>query len=144
MTNRERMDRWFVELWDKRNAGIIDEMIDPECERHGLPGTDNGPAGFKPFYALFGAAFRRVTVRIEDHIDAGDRIANASPHRYRDGAVPQRPHRRDLAELGSARAADVDRPRTDRRVRRGDARAHEAEALARIAAASTIRCSIDA
>jgi hypothetical protein len=74
MTLRDQLDRWFDELWVRRNAAIIDEMVDPECTIHGLPGTKHGPAGFRPFYELFSRAFSRIELRIDESVEAGDTI----------------------------------------------------------------------
>ena len=74
MTNRDLLDCWFAELWVKRNPAIIDEMVDPECTIHGLPGVKHGPAGFRPFHELFTRAFSRVEIHVDDALEAGDRI----------------------------------------------------------------------
>jgi hypothetical protein len=74
-TNRALIDRWFSELWGKRNAGIIDEMVHPDCHIWGLPGSKHGPAGFKPFYKAFGDAFPKVALTVEDSVENGDKIA---------------------------------------------------------------------
>ena len=75
MSNRKLLELWFSELWAKKNPAIIDEMIDPDCKTHGLPEAMHGPAGFKPFYEVFGAAFANVDIRVEDTIELGDKIA---------------------------------------------------------------------
>src|SRR5262249_42122887 len=75
MTNREVMERWFEELWGKRNWKIIDEMVDPDCKIYGLPGASHGPSGFRPFVELFGAAFPEVEIRVDEAVEAGDRVA---------------------------------------------------------------------
>jgi hypothetical protein len=89
MTLRDRLDRWFLELWVRRNGAIIDEMVDPECTIHGLPGEKHGPAGLRPFYELFGRAFSRVEVRIDDSVESGDKIGFRCTMTVlaRDGAV---------------------------------------------------------
>ncbi len=74
-TLRDRLDRWFEELWVHRNGAMIDEMVDPECTVHGLPGAKHGPAGFRPFYELFCRAFSRMEIRIDESVESGDRIA---------------------------------------------------------------------
>jgi hypothetical protein len=74
MTLRDRLDRWFLELWVHRNGAIIDEMVHSECTIHGLPGEKQGPAGLRPFYELFCRAFSRVEVKIDDSVESGDTI----------------------------------------------------------------------
>jgi hypothetical protein len=74
MTLRDRLDRWFEELWVRRNGAIIDEMVDPECTIHGLPGVKHGPNGLRPFYELLGRAFSRMEIRIDESVEEGDRI----------------------------------------------------------------------
>jgi hypothetical protein len=74
MTLRERIDRWFLELWVRRNGAILDEVVHPECTIHGIPGVKHGPAGLRPFYELFGRAFSRIEARVEDSVESGDKI----------------------------------------------------------------------
>ncbi len=75
MSNRDVLERWFDELWTKRNSSIIDELVDPDCRTHGLPSALHGPSGFRLFYNLFGSAFRSVRIHIDEVIESGDRIA---------------------------------------------------------------------
>jgi hypothetical protein len=75
MKNRKHLERWFEELWTKRNPEIIDEMVAPNCRIFGLPQAMHGPAGFKPFFDLFGRAFATVKIDIDESIEDGDRIA---------------------------------------------------------------------
>ncbi len=73
---REFVDRWFDEVWGRRRAERIDEWVAPDCRIHGLPEAGpTGPAGFRPFYELLTGACVRIDVRIEDSIEAGDKIA---------------------------------------------------------------------
>lgn len=73
-THRERIDYWFEQLWAKRNRGVIDEMVDPDCKIHALPGAKHGPDGFKPFYDLLTAAFTKIDIRVADSVENGDKI----------------------------------------------------------------------
>jgi predicted SnoaL-like aldol condensation-catalyzing enzyme len=73
---RALVEKWFADLWGKRRAAIIDEMVAPDCISHGLPGVrPQGPAAFKPFFEMFCGAFSKVEVKIDHSIEQGDWIA---------------------------------------------------------------------
>ncbi len=73
--NRALIERWFEEVWNKKRADAIDEMLAADAEMHGLGAKMRGPAGFKPFHAKFCAALSDLHVTIEDVIDEGDKVA---------------------------------------------------------------------
>ena len=73
------MRRWFEEVWNKGREEAIDEMFAAEGVAHGLVDENGeelrGPAGFKPFFRRFRAAFPDIEVSVEDCICEGDRAA---------------------------------------------------------------------
>lgn len=73
------MHRWFEEVWNQGREEAIDELFAAEGIAHGLLDENGqelrGPAGFKPFFHRFRAAFPDIQVTIEDCICEGDRAA---------------------------------------------------------------------
>jgi steroid delta-isomerase-like uncharacterized protein len=70
--------RWFEEVWNKGRAEAIDEMFAEDGIAHGLGSQGGeliGPAGFKPFFEAFRAAFPDIKVTIEDTVVEGDKVA---------------------------------------------------------------------
>ena len=71
--------RWFDEVWNKGREEAIEEMFAADGVAHGLVDENGeelrGPAGFKPFFRRFRAAFPDIEVSVEDCICEGDRAA---------------------------------------------------------------------
>lgn len=71
--------RWFDEVWNKGREEAIDEMLAADGVAHGLVDENGeelrGPAGFKPFFRRFRAAFPDIEVSVEDCICEDDRAA---------------------------------------------------------------------
>jgi steroid delta-isomerase-like uncharacterized protein len=71
--------RWFEEVWNQGRAEAIDEMFDEGAVAYGLEdesgGERRGPAGFKPFFHQFRAAFPDLKITVEDVIAEGDKVA---------------------------------------------------------------------
>jgi len=76
--NKALLRRWFDEVWNKKNADAIDEMLAADGIAHGLSDDENqplkGPAGFKPFHEVFRGAFPDIEVVVEDMIAEGDKV----------------------------------------------------------------------
>jgi steroid delta-isomerase-like uncharacterized protein len=76
--NKALLRRWFDEVWNKKNADAIDEMLAADGIAHGLSDDENqplkGPAGFKPFHDVFRGAFPDIEVVVEDMIAEGDKV----------------------------------------------------------------------
>ena len=75
MDHRAFLERWFAELWGKRNAKIIDECVAENCEIVGLPDTGRGRRAVHDFFVGFGALFPQVRVMVEDCMSDGERFA---------------------------------------------------------------------
>jgi steroid delta-isomerase-like uncharacterized protein len=77
--NKALIRRWFEEVWNKKRVEAIDEMFAVDGIAHGLnddaTGSIKGAAEFKPFHAVFCAAFPDIKVVVEDVIAEGDMIA---------------------------------------------------------------------
>lgn len=74
-TNKALVVRWFEEVWNKGNAGAIDEMMAPSCLVYGLGPTAQTPADFKQFHAAYRDAFPDVKIVVEHLIAEGDSVA---------------------------------------------------------------------
>jgi steroid delta-isomerase-like uncharacterized protein len=76
--NKALLRRWFDEVWNKGNAGAIDEMFAADGIAHGLSDDEEqpmkGPAGFKPFHEVFRGAFPDIEVIVNDMIAEGDKV----------------------------------------------------------------------
>ena len=77
--NKALLQRWFDEVWNQGQAGVIDELFARDGIAHGLAEDPNqpmtGPQGFRPFYETFRGAFPDVEVVVEDMIAEGDKVA---------------------------------------------------------------------
>ena len=77
--NKQLIQRWFEEVWNKGRADAIDEMIAEDCVIHGLGDATGqavtGPAEFKTFHATFREAFPDITVSVEDIVSEGDKVS---------------------------------------------------------------------
>ena len=77
--NKALLRRWFDEVWNKGRTEAIEEMFAADGIAHGLSDDAKspmkGPAGFKPFHAIFRGAFPHIEVTVEDMIAEGDKVA---------------------------------------------------------------------
>ena len=77
--NKELINRWFEEVWNKGRTEAISEMFAENGVAHGLSGEAGtplrGPANFEPFHAQFREAFPDIVVTVEDIVEEGDKIA---------------------------------------------------------------------
>jgi steroid delta-isomerase-like uncharacterized protein len=65
--------RWFEEVWNEGKESTIDELYSSQAVAHGLPGSAlKGPAGFKPFFAQFRAAFPDIHVEVTQCVCEGE------------------------------------------------------------------------
>ena len=76
--NKDLIQRWFTEVWNKGNSEVITEMLTDNTVIHGLADTNGveitGPDAFREFHKQFRAAFGGLEVTIEDIIDEGDKV----------------------------------------------------------------------
>jgi steroid delta-isomerase-like uncharacterized protein len=71
--------RWFEEVWNQKRESAIDELMAPDAIVHGIVGPEgqqiHGPAGFKPFFRHFSAAFPDMRITVEDTLVDGHKVA---------------------------------------------------------------------
>ena len=71
--------QWFEELWNQGREDTIDRLLAPNAIVHGLPSADGkqmvGPAGFKPLYRTFRAAFPDMRITVERTVRQNDLAA---------------------------------------------------------------------
>jgi len=72
---RELGRRWFEEVWNQRNDGVIDELLAADAYGHTESGEFRGPKGFREMQAVFLSALPDVRIEIEDILADGDRAA---------------------------------------------------------------------
>lgn len=67
---------WFDEVWNRKNAAAIDEMLDADAVHHGLgPDPVCGIEEFKGFFKSFSSTFPDITVEIHEVFSIGERLA---------------------------------------------------------------------
>lgn len=67
--------RWYDELWNNGNEGIIDELMHPQGRAFGLgPEPVIGGEGFKAFYRGFVAAYTDIHITIDKNLTDGDYV----------------------------------------------------------------------
>src|SRR5215472_7897919 len=66
MTNTDRFQTWYDEVWNKANESYITEALHPDAVIHGLQIETGkaGPEAFLPFYKSFRAQFPDVKVDV--------------------------------------------------------------------------------
>ena len=73
------MERWFEEVWNKRRAEAIREMVTEDLVVHGLSDAQGevikGVKEFDRFHSQFVNAFPNIQVKVEDLIAEGDKVA---------------------------------------------------------------------
>jgi steroid delta-isomerase-like uncharacterized protein len=76
--NKELIKRWFEQVWNQKSEAAIDAMFPPDAKCYGFPDPESmlaGPEDFKTIHRNFCGAFPDLTVRVEDVIAEGDRVA---------------------------------------------------------------------
>ena len=73
MTPKELATRWFTEIWNGRNPGVIHELMHPECLGHTEAGTLVGPDAFVThMYEAFTAAFPDIQLELHQVVAEGE------------------------------------------------------------------------
>lgn len=76
--NEQLVRKFFEVVWNCKNSEAIHQLLSPDCVAYGLPDPDavlRGPAEFEALHRAFCHAFPDVSIRVEDVIAAGDRVA---------------------------------------------------------------------
>src|ERR1043165_4482896 len=72
--NKQLVGKLFNEVINNRNFGAADEIIGSGFVNHGMPGTQQGPEGFKQIVNQFVSAFPDMKVTVEQIIGEGDLV----------------------------------------------------------------------
>lgn len=72
MDNRERVYRWFEEVWGQGRVEVIDELMDPECVTDGVGEPFQGVEPFKRFHALYRTAIPDLRIQVDQVVVEGD------------------------------------------------------------------------
>ena len=72
--HRQLFERWFEELWNKKNYDIAYELVDPDFTAHGAGGQDikQGPEGVIGMVKAWHAAMPDGRMTVNDIITEGD------------------------------------------------------------------------
>jgi steroid delta-isomerase-like uncharacterized protein len=76
MTNKEIAQRWFEEVWNRKNAAVIDELMAPDMTGITEAGKIKGPSDFRALvYDPIQQAFPDLRIVAEGFIEEGDQVA---------------------------------------------------------------------
>jgi predicted ester cyclase len=72
--HRKLFERWFEELWNKKNYSVAYELVDPNFTAHGAGGQDikQGPDGVVEMVKAWHTAFPDGHMTIDDIITEGE------------------------------------------------------------------------
>ena len=88
--NKVVVRRYFEEILDGGNLGLVDEIFDPQYVLHdpGSPQEVRGLEGTKRYVGMFRSAFPDIAHTIEDQIAEGDRVvARLRAHATHEGEL---------------------------------------------------------
>ena len=73
------LHHWFEEVWNKKNAAVIREMLTEDTIHHGLSGPAGEPIkgfeAFEQFHSMMLEGIPDTHVEIEDYVINDDKIA---------------------------------------------------------------------
>jgi steroid delta-isomerase-like uncharacterized protein len=76
--NKALMKRWFEEVWNQGNDGVIDELLAEDGVIHGLVDSTGKPVQgieeFCEFHRQFRGAFPDIRITVEDIFSEGDKV----------------------------------------------------------------------
>lgn len=73
--NKATMRRFYQEVFDGGNVGLVDEVCAADfIEHEQFPGLSNDREGVKQFVTMLRAAFSDVRMEIQDLIAEGDKV----------------------------------------------------------------------
>lgn len=72
-TNKQLVEAWFEEVWNKKRREVIAEMLSPDSVVHEGGVSARGPEGFYPFFDRMQASFSDFRVTVEDIVTDGDK-----------------------------------------------------------------------
>lgn len=75
--NRELINRYFEEVWNRGRVDVLDELVAPDYLNHspGIPNPRPGPAGLRPIVSAMRAAIPDLHYEVLDMVVSHDRVA---------------------------------------------------------------------
>ena len=110
--HRRLFERWFEELWNKKNYAIAHELVDPEFVAHGAGGQDikQGPAGVAEMVKAWHTAMPDGKMTVDDIITEGDlstiRMTWRATHTGPFGDIPPSGKSIEVTSIGIDRVVD--------------------------------------
>lgn len=103
--HKKMVRRFYEELWNKWNYGIIGEILTPDIGFHGSLGVQkSGHQGFIDYAETVRAAFPDFTNSVEELIAEGDKVAACLTYRgtHRGEIFDIEPTGRSIRYIGTA------------------------------------------
>jgi 4-oxalocrotonate tautomerase family enzyme len=110
--DRRYWERWFDELWNKKNYDIVYEYVDDNFTAHGAGGQQikMGPNGPKDMVKAWHAAMPDGKMTIDDIITEGDlstiRMTWRATHTGKFGDIPASGHKVEVTSIGIDRVVN--------------------------------------
>jgi predicted ester cyclase len=110
--HRELFNRWFDELWNKKNYNIAFELVDPEFTAHGAGGQDikQGPNGVIEMVKAWHAAMPDGHMTMDDIVTEGTlstiRMTWRGTHLGPFGSIPPSGNKVEVTSIGIDRVID--------------------------------------
>jgi predicted ester cyclase len=104
--HRKLFERWFEELWNKKNYNVAYELVDPGFVAHGAGGQDikQGPAGVIEMVKAWHAAMPDGKMTLDDIITEGEfstiRMTWRATHLGPFGPIPASGKKIEVTSIG--------------------------------------------
>ncbi len=104
--HRKIFERWFEELWNKKNYDVAYELVDDDFTAHGAGGQDikQGPDGVVEMVKAWHAAMPDGEMTIDDIITEGEystiRMTWRATHTGDFGPIPASGKKIDITSIG--------------------------------------------
>lgn len=110
--HRRLFERWFEEIWNKKNYDVAYELVDPEFVAHGAGGQDikQGPDGVVAMVKAWHAAMPDGQMTIDDIITEGEystiRMTWRATHLGDFGPIPASGKKIEVTSIGIDRVVN--------------------------------------
>lgn len=110
--HRKLFERWFEELWNKKNYRITQELVDPNFVAHGAGGQDikQGPDGVAELVKAWHTAFPDGRMTMDDIITEGEystiRMTWRATHTGPFGPIPASGKKIEVTSIGIDRVVN--------------------------------------
>jgi predicted ester cyclase len=110
--HRKLFERWFEELWNKKNYSITQELVHPEFTAHGAGGQDikQGPDGVAGMVKAWHTAFPDGRMTMDDIITEGEfstiRMTWRATHTGPFGPIPASGKKIEVTSIGIDRVVN--------------------------------------